>query len=318
MQEYIKQSQPIFYQTLQNSIQKNRIPHAYLLISQKGVNTSSIATFIAQSIMCKVSDVACETCETCCKIKDNNHIDSIRVDGRQESIKKKDIEEIQKRFTTSAIEGNARVYILEYIDNATVESMNSLLKMLEEPTDGIYAIFTCDNIERVLPTIISRCQVIHFKAINQQKMLDDLLLHNIKKEDAMILSQIYESNDKILEIVDSQEYFTLKVEAINFLSDYFFKKENLMINTQTHVMRQFKEKKDIDLFLDLTIFAFLDVVHKYYELPLLYESKTELITSCVGSLDDTIHVIELLLQTKEKIKGNSNIPLAMDYLIYHM
>mgnify|MGYP002233092403 CR=1 FL=1 len=49
---------------------------------------------------------------------------------------------------------------MENIENSTVEAMNSLLKVLEEPIAGVYAIFTCQNLNRVLPTIQSRCQVI--------------------------------------------------------------------------------------------------------------------------------------------------------------
>lgn len=318
MRKQLKEQQPIFYQILKNAITDNKISHAYLLVSQKGVNTSAIATFLAQSIMCQEDDIACEECPTCSKIKEKNHIDVITFDGVNESIKKKDIENIQQRFASSSVEGTGKIYILQHIDNATVESMNSLLKMLEEPTPGIYAIFTCDNIERVLPTIISRCQVIHFKGISIDGLVAELIAEGITRENALLLTQIYESKETILEVEKSEAYFNLKIEAIHFLEDYFLKKDNLMINTQTHLLKKFKDKKDISLFLDLAILAFKDVLHKQYGIKLLYENQEELISKCKDSNNDIIHVIELLLETKEKIQGNSNIALAMDYLMYHM
>ena len=69
------------------------------------------------------------------------------------------IEKIQETFKKSSLEGKAKIYIIENIEYSTKEAMNTLLKMLEEPNEGIYALFTAKNINRVLPTIISRCQV---------------------------------------------------------------------------------------------------------------------------------------------------------------
>jgi DNA polymerase III, gamma/tau subunits len=316
--DYLKETQPIFYQTLENASKQNKISHAYLLVSRKGVNISQVATFLAQSIICNQSLIACEDCEDCFKIKEDNYIDLIRIDGKKERIKKKDIEYIQTNFSKSAISGKEKIYILEHIDDATTESMNSLLKMLEEPEADIHAIFTCDNLNSVLPTIVSRCQVIHFKAINSINLINQLVDLGVSKENALILTQIYDSKEVILNISESEHYFNLKIEALHFLEDYFFKRENLVINTHTNLLKNFKDKKDIDLFLDLSILAIRDVINKSYGLSLVYQNHSDLINKCQGPIDKMIEVIELMLETKEKIKGNSNIPLAIDYLMYHI
>ena len=91
--------------------------------------------------------------------------------------------------------------MLENIDYATPEAMNSLLKLLEEPTPGIYAVLTCENKNRVLPTIQSRCQMIQFKAISQEALAQSLIQEGMKKEDANILSNvILQESDVLLNI----------------------------------------------------------------------------------------------------------------------
>ena len=93
------------------------------------------------SLICDET-LACENCNDCRKVKENKYSDIIRFNGKDNSIKKGNIELIQDTFKKSSLEGKAKIYIIENIEYATKEAMNTLLKMLEEPTEGIYAIFT--------------------------------------------------------------------------------------------------------------------------------------------------------------------------------
>lgn len=157
MKEFLKETQPIFYRILEKSFKENKKTHAFLLV---GDHTDDIATFIAQSYICHEDTLACETCDDCIRIKEGLYPDMIVCDGKESSIKKSDIDHIQEEFVKSSVENNGKVYILKNIDNATTQAMNSLLKFLEEPVEEVYAILTTKNINKVLPTIQSRCQVI--------------------------------------------------------------------------------------------------------------------------------------------------------------
>ena len=100
--------------------------------------------------------------------------------------------------------------------------MNTLLKMLEEPTEGIYAIFTANNASRVLPTILSRCQVIDIKPDSKEVIIGALCQDGITKESAHILAYLAPSIEEAKTLYDERfEYMQLQV--INFIEDLFLK-----------------------------------------------------------------------------------------------
>ena len=171
MKEYLQENQPKFYNLIKNEFIQNKIPHAFLLV---GNNTKVPLNYLAMSLICDET-LACEKCNDCRKVLENKYGDIIRYDGKETSIKKGDIEYIQDTFKKSSLEGKAKIYIIENIESATKEAMNTLLKMLEEPTSGIYAIFTTNNISRVLPTILSRCQVIDIKPDSKEVIYKALI-----------------------------------------------------------------------------------------------------------------------------------------------
>lgn len=318
MKETLKTTQPIFYQILQKAFSQNKVPHAYLLCAKKGINLHQVALYLVKSFICDEDILACETCNDCRRIDEDNYIDFKHFDGKVESIKKRHIESIQDAFKKSAMEGKARVYLLENVDYATPEAMNSLLKLLEEPTPGIFAVLTCENKNRVLPTIQSRCQMIQFKAISQEGLTSTLIQDGMKEEDAKILSNIFDSIDVIKEIESSEKYMNLKVEAINFLEDYFTKKENLLINCQTHVFKNYNNRDDMQFFLDLLLVLFKDVLYDAYGMPLAFCDHQSMVASYKANKDQMIYILEMILKTKEAIKNNANLMLLMDAFVYEI
>lgn len=316
MKATLKTTQPIFYQILEKAFSQNRIPHAYLLCAKKGVNLHQVAMFLCKSFICEQDVLACEACNDCRRMDEGSYIDFISFDGKEESIKKKHIESIQNTFKKSSMEGSARVYLLENIDYATPEAMNSLLKLLEEPMPGIYAVLTCENINRVLPTIQSRCQLVQFKAVSQEALGATLIKDGMKEENAKVLSQMYDNIDDIKEIEISERFMNLKVEAINFIEDYFTKRENLLINCQTHVFKNFNNREDMQFFLDLLLVLFKDVMYLDYGLDISFVDQKELMSKYEVNKDEIIEILELILKTKEAIKNNANLMLLMDSFVY--
>ena len=185
--EYLKKAQPIVYQTLSNALKNKRVANAYLFHGPKGSSKLETAILFAQSIVCEHTDFdgfACQECESCKRIENEESLDYMIVSN--DRIKKKDIVDLQAFFeSTSAGKQNARIYILDHYDKATLDASNSLLKFLEEPSEGIYGILIADEKSNVLPTIQSRCQAIHFKPEN----CEHLLLENTSEENAKMLAE---------------------------------------------------------------------------------------------------------------------------------
>lgn len=313
MKEYLQQEQPIFYHLIENAFIQKKIPHAYLLV---GNNTYTPLTFLAMSLLCD-DTLACENCIDCQKVKDNKYGDIIRFDGQVESIKKHNIEYIQESFKKSSLEGKAKIYILENIENATKEAMNSLLKILEEPTEGIYALFTTKNINRVLPTIQSRCQVIEIKQDSKSALVKQLVSHDIELENATILAQLTNTYEEAISLFDERfEYMVLQV--VNTIEDIFEKPENLVINTQTNIMMKYKAKEDVRLFLNLLAIGLKDLFHVKHSQELIFMKYKELFTSINAVDSDIIKKIEIVLETNYLLDTNANITLLMDSLMYKL
>lgn len=313
LKDELKESQPLFYHIIFNEFQQHKIPHAFLL---NGKNTEKPLEFLTMSLLCDQT-IACETCINCQKVQHHQYADLIEIDGLNESIKKNHIEYIQSTFKKSAIEGKNKIYIIKHIENATKEAMNSLLKILEEPIDGIYAIFTTQNINKVLPTIISRCQVIDIRSNRITDLKQILKQQDIDEENVNILTALWNDLDTILD-VDMDNFNDIKVEVLNFVEDLFSNRENLIINTQIHLMKNHNNKEDIKLFLNMLVIALKDMFHVKHNQKAIFINHVEKFQSFQYDNDDIIKKTELILNTLNLIDYNANIPLLMDSMMYRL
>ena len=174
---YLKKHQPIIYQTFLNSFNAKKLSHAYLISGNPGTPLLEVAKYFAKSILCDDPDpLACNSCITCLRIDDENYPDFIVIDGSKGRIKKEEVNDIETQFEKTAFESKGiMVYILHLVENMTVEAINSILKFLEEPGSEIYAFLTTNNETGILPTIISRCQVLRLKQIDRQDVIDSAI-----------------------------------------------------------------------------------------------------------------------------------------------
>ena len=182
IKELLEKQQPIVYRALDNACKTNRISSAYLFTGPYGTPKYEAAVLLAQSILCeKKNGLACEECNTCRRVREGTYADMMILDGKDESISKEMIDGIQEKFSKTALEENGqRIYIIKNAENATISAQNSMLKFLEEPGSGVTAILTTDNVNRMLPTIISRCTVLPFMPRSAKDYFDDLIPSCIK------------------------------------------------------------------------------------------------------------------------------------------
>ena len=313
--EILKKTQPILYRILERSFREHKPSHAYMFV---GNNTENITTFVAQSLICEHDVLACEECEDCRRIKEGLYYDLIVYDGNESSIKKDNIEHIQAEFKKSSMEGKARIYILKNIENSSPSAMNSLLKFLEEPQDGVYAILTTRNINKVLPTIQSRCQVIHLLPESRTSIQMALMNENVDEEDASVLSKLFFTKEACDEMKDSEVYEDVKIYALNFVEDLYRNPGNLLINTQVTLIKKYKNDKNVTrMFLNMLVLALRDMFHVKHSVPLIFTKHEELFASLPED-EKILKRIELVLDTIYAIETNANLSLLMDSMIYKM
>lgn len=314
MKEYFKEHQQVAYATLLNCKKNNKFPQAILLNGYKDTPLLEIAKYVAKAIVCENNE-PCDECLDCLRIENESYTDLIIVDGSEHSIKKGQIEEIQERFSMSALETNgSKIYIINKIENATTEAVNSLLKFLEEPTSDIYAIITTANINNVLSTIISRCMNIRLKKTSKHQLVVEATKKNIPLEDALILSNFQGSLDTIIDTYENSSYLTIKDVLIEFL-EQMREEEDLLYFAQLEISDVMKDKNDFLMFLELLESAFLDIMNYKNNTDITYKEHEELIEDLSNKLENINDKLNTIMLFKGCTMINANIKLLLDNLV---
>jgi DNA polymerase-3 subunit delta' len=148
---------------LERSRANGRVAHAYLLIGLPQIGKTTLALNFAQALHCLGEGKPCGQCRSCLKIAHGNHPDVRVIEAVNGTIKIDQIRSMQREVALSPHEGRWKVYVIRQVERATIEAANCLLKTLEEPPAQVILMLTASDIDQLLPTIISRCQVLSLR-----------------------------------------------------------------------------------------------------------------------------------------------------------
>lgn len=164
--------QGVVGRTLANAIRSNRVAHAYLFTGPRGVGKTSMARILAKALCCEngPTEKPCGVCQHCVMITDGNHPDVAEIDAARFSGVDA-IRELSDGALFSPTLARSRIYILDEVHMLSNSAWNALLKLLEEPPAHVRFIFATTEVEKVLATVLSRCQRFDFRAID----LDDIV-----------------------------------------------------------------------------------------------------------------------------------------------
>jgi DNA polymerase-3 subunit delta' len=149
---------------LRRSMDKGRIPHAYLFHGMRGIGKRTTAMAFAKTLLCERRD-ACGLCPACRKVESGNHADVVVIVPRGQFIKIEDIRDLRNQMRFRPLEGPKRIFILVDAERMNIASANSLLKTLEEPSLVNVLILISSRPYQLPMTILSRCQKLRFHPI---------------------------------------------------------------------------------------------------------------------------------------------------------
>jgi len=323
VEKYLKKYQPVIYQTFLNSYQKDQLSHAYLISGSNGAPLIDVACFFAKSILCDdPSPLACNSCITCLRVDDGNYPDFFIFDGSKNTIKKDDVTTIETAFEKKAFENKGiRVYVLHLIENMTTQAINSILKFLEEPGQQVYAFLTTNNENVILPTIISRCQLLRLRLIDKQIVINDAIENGVDKKDAELLSHFYNDGELIKEILDDKESNTAFFLAKNCFEEIITVLEegdtnDIIYKSQSDIVNQIKTKEACRYFINMMVMAFEDMINIKNQKNAFLESYATILENLANKLSHLDESLIELLKCSGIVNTNINIALLIDHLFY--
>ena len=145
--------------TLKNAVAQNRLAHAYLFVGPRGVGKTSTARILAKSLNCVKGPTVtpCGVCDNCKEIAAGNSLDVIEIDGASNN-SVEDVRQLRENVRYAPAKGRYKIYLIDEVHMLSAAAFNALLKTLEEPPAHVKFIFATTEPQKVLPTILSRCQ----------------------------------------------------------------------------------------------------------------------------------------------------------------
>lgn len=280
---------------LLNCIEQERIVHSYLFIGEEGIGKKLFATEYAKMALClnKKNTSECQ-CKSCLEIKENNHPDYYEIEPEGNSIKIDKIRQIQSKVIEKPIISEKKVYIIDHADAMTTEAQNCLLKTLEEPPEYMIIILITSNENAILNTIKSRCMKVNFQPLSDDEirkaLKEKLGMENISRT---MLNIFQGSLQKVFLLKDKQDIY-IKIDKIFGQLEHTDQLEFLM---QTEEL--YKSKEEI-----MEILEYLNVIF-------LQKAKEK-----INMREKYIHAIEIVEETKKRIKANSNYDMSIDFLLF--
>jgi DNA polymerase-3 subunit gamma/tau len=167
--------QPHVARTLKNAIAGRRLAHAYVFAGVRGTGKTSVARILAKSLNCEKgpADTPCNQCVSCSEIMEGRSLDVMELDAASRT-GVDNIRELQEVVSYAPVRDRYRVLIIDEAHMLSKAAFNALLKTLEEPPPRVVFILATTEIQKLLPTILSRCQVFEFHRVPLKSIVDHL------------------------------------------------------------------------------------------------------------------------------------------------
>ncbi|NQZ29434.1 MAG: DNA polymerase III subunit [Mycoplasmatales bacterium] len=312
MKNQVRKTNPIAYSTIRNAKRSNKLSHAYLISAEQRVDTSPVANLLLRAIVCAQRGVvACGECSPCKRIVEDKYADIEIVDGTKGMIKKDFIIKATEHLVQTAIESaGKKILYIKNVENANKQSINSLLKFIEEPQPNTFIIMTTNDLNSVLTTIKSRSQTIELRPKNIEILSEQIVEKGVLTKYSKVLANIYINAEDAYEAYEG-DFIT------NFKEITLFMEELLLNKNEAPIMFEniIKKRSDYKLMFEIMNIFLNDIWRAKLGQEIYCISRDKIINKYAESNFDYSIVIEALREFKRTISYNGNFDLAKEKLI---
>jgi DNA polymerase III subunit delta' len=315
--------QPHIVGFLQKALAAGKLNHALLFSGPAGSGKATLALLLAQAVNCTSGEdrVPCGTCLSCRKTASGNHPDVRFIAREGAHIKIEQARTLRQEAALPPYEGQKKVYIVDGAEDMTVPAANSLLKILEDPPPYLLFLLLSSRPRLLLPTLVSRCQVLPFRPVPEEEIASFLLRHTgdmLPGEARTFASLAQGSVGKALLLHSDREFIQVREKAAGFLQEIREAGEDGAFD----LAEAWAELKDPGLFLDLTLLYLRDALLYKRSLPpgKLYFADFETSLQRTARMPERslLEAVRAILAARKELAVPVNQKLALGVLLLEL
>lgn len=295
--------------SLEGDLKNKSYSHAYLFSGSKGIGKFSHAKNFARAILSGDA----ESVRFFSGIDEYEDADLFVV-KKKDTIKKQDIEEIIENSFSKPFAASHKIVIIDDFDKVTPEGQNALLKTLEEPMDYLILILISSNMRNILPTIISRCRILKFADLTQDRIEEFLLSRKVSERNARLFSRLSNGDVSLaLRYSEDPELLSKREDVIN-MTDRIIRNTGFLFDE----MKFFKDNKDdFKEILNFMIIWYLDLVYlkSAREDFIVNIDKIDLLKLQDVSIDRAVDSYDAIINALGRKEKNVNFDLNIEKLL---
>lgn len=320
----LMQLQPVVMKQLHTIVEKNRLAHAYIFEGEKGTGKRDVVSFFMKLLLCGnlSENVPCETCRNCRRIDSGNHPNIWQVEPDGQFIKIDQVRDLVAEMKMTGVEEGKKIYVLHHADKLNVASANMLLKFLEEPDGQVLAILLTEQIQSIIPTIRSRCQHIKFANIPRNTLLQQLVEQGVTNSMAASVSMLTNDIDTAYALANNEQFVLARKTVLKLVEVVHQNVHEALLFIHGEWLPLFKEKEEMELALDLLLFAYRDIVaikanqQAMCTYPDMYQRFNEM--ALLLTYEKLSRQMQSILQARTNLNRNMNRTLLMEQLMLNL